>query len=304
MSKEVKDDTFLARWLSGDLNKEELEKFQKSDDFLAYKDLEKGIAYLREPKFDVEQNFELQKEFNTSYVKKKPKVIRITTWIGSIAAAIVFLLGVKVFLIDVAEIETGIGETQVVYLPDGSEVQLNAMSKLSYNKSLFKNKRKITLEGQAYFKVAKGQKFTVQVSNKGAVSVLGTQFDINERNDYMIVKCFEGKVRVDARGQYILTRGKGVHVYNNETKHIELKEVQPNWIKGVSKFEKALLKDVIDELERYYEISINAENTNIERHFSGSFPHKDLNVALQAVFETLNISYTFVNQNNVILEDR
>jgi transmembrane sensor len=55
------------------------------------------------------------------------------------------------------EIQTPPGGTQLVHLPDGSEVWLNASSKLSYPDRFYKV-RKIHLEGEAFFKVRRNEK--------------------------------------------------------------------------------------------------------------------------------------------------
>ena len=62
-------------------------------------------------------------------------------------------------------------------------------------------KRDLTLEGEAYFKVQKGQTFSVNTTD-GVVKVLGTHFNVKQRNNYFEVNCYEGLVSV---------------TYNNET---------------------------------------------------------------------------------------
>ena len=65
-----------------------------------------------------------------------------------------------------------------------SEVMLNAMSSVSFNKHKWDDIREITLEGEAYFKVkpipATNAKFWVQTADL-KVEVLGTQFHVNTR---------------------------------------------------------------------------------------------------------------------------
>ena len=71
------------------------------------------------------------------------------------------------------------GEKLLVLLPDGSRVWLNADSKLTYPEQFAKYNRNVTLEGEAYFEVARNEArpFIVQ-SGKQRVEVLGTSFDV------------------------------------------------------------------------------------------------------------------------------
>lgn len=50
------------------------------------------------------------------------------------------------------------GEKLLVLLPDGSRVWLNADSKLTYPEQFAKYNRDVTLEGEAYFEIAKNKK--------------------------------------------------------------------------------------------------------------------------------------------------
>ena len=90
------------------------------------------------------------------------------------------------------------------------------MSKLNIGKSYVKNttlkyasnkwdkKRRVRLEGEAFFKVAKGSTFTVDTKT-GSVKVLGTQFNVKNRIGFFEVVCYEGLV------------GVTVSDYNDET---------------------------------------------------------------------------------------
>jgi ferric-dicitrate binding protein FerR (iron transport regulator) len=57
---------------------------------------------------------------------------------------------------------------------------LNAASKLSFNEKKWADQRALTLEGEAFFKVQKGQTFSVNTT-AGVITVLGTQFNVKER---------------------------------------------------------------------------------------------------------------------------
>jgi ferric-dicitrate binding protein FerR (iron transport regulator) len=96
-------------------------------------------------------------------------------------------------------VQTKFGETKIVQLPDGSVVQLNANSSLSFFKEWNKeNVRTVTLSGEAYFKVSKSPaglhpKFRVQMP-EAVIEVKGTAFNVYNRHKEVRVLLEEGKI--------------------------------------------------------------------------------------------------------------
>ena len=69
---------------------------------------------------------------------------------------------------------TAKGERTHIYLPDSSEVWLNVDSKLQYATDYLAANRDLTLDGEAFFKVAKGKKFPFKVhTRKFCVTAIG-----------------------------------------------------------------------------------------------------------------------------------
>ena len=63
-------------------------------------------------------------------------------------------------------------------------------------------------------------------------------------------------------------------------------------MRGESNFKETPLKHVIAELENYYELSVAVDDADAERIFTGSFTHKNLDLALQSITIPLNLSYS------------
>lgn len=83
-----------------------------------------------------------------------------------------------------------------VHLPDGSEVQLNLNSSISFGN--YRDRRQVELrEGEAFFKVQHdvSHPFVVR-AGKGSVTVTGTQFNVWKYQDNVIVTLTEGSVKV------------------------------------------------------------------------------------------------------------
>ena len=168
MKEDSNEDRFLGKWLSGDLSKEELKSFEKSEDYLAYKDILKGVERLERPVFDVEKKLKEQKAYNAIYKQhKKSPFVKPLTWIYSAAAIALVLIGLKFFFFQsVTTVRTDIGQTNVIALPDHSVVTLNADSTLEYDKNSFLEDRVLQLNGEAFFDVEKGSSFTVNTNNE------------------------------------------------------------------------------------------------------------------------------------------
>lgn len=283
------NESYLAQWLAGDLTDDQLKTLVSESDFIAYKQLQKGIATfdMLEAPLDNTLN-----QINTTIEPKRVAKKRPNYWTIAIAASIVLLLGLYTFFdSNNFTSQTGIGQQETLALLDGSEVQLNAKSTLSYDASNWEDARTLSLDGEAYFKVTKGQTFTVNTSN-GAVTVLGTQFNVISHDNYFEVTCYEGKVRVTSnKEEHILTPGKTIRVINGITKTGTLKDDSPTWINGESTFRSVPLKHVIEALEAQYNVNIDASQIDAATIFTGTFTHDSLKLALRTTFDPLKIKY-------------
>lgn len=122
---------------------------------------------------------------------------RDTGWMRA-AAALVLLAGVAGMLYyfvanrepEMIALRSG-NNTLTQTLPDGSVVTLNKASVLTYPESFDGNNRPVTLEGEAFFKVApdKSKPFTIKVDDV-KVTVVGTSFNIknSEKKTEVIVE--------------------------------------------------------------------------------------------------------------------
>ena len=195
---------------------------------------------------------------------------------------------------------TDIAQTETFRLPDKSEVILNAQSKLEFNKKDWKEEgRHLNLDGEAFFKVTKGKKFTVSTET-GSIQVLGTQFNVKERANYFEVQCYEGSVSVTYNSEkVILTPGKSFRVINGKVNIAnDFNAETPSWLAKESSFDNVPLWQVINELEIQYHIKIDASKVNTAKTYSGSFTHTNKNIALQSVTIPLKLSYK-INGDNV-----
>jgi len=295
-------DTYLAKWLAGKITNNDLKALVDEEDYQAYLKLKKGLEVKSQLDRPVENSFQKVQE---KISRKKAKVISLKTkWTIGIAATILVIFTMFNFLKQSQRtITTGFGEQKTFVLEDGSEVILNSKSSISYTNEDWENNRELSLEGEAYFKVAKGETFTVNTPN-GKVEVMGTQFDVNSNADFFDVICFEGKVKVTTidNKAHILLPGNSIRKINGfETSRLDSKALEPSWVSGESSFKSVPLQYVINAIQNQYNIRIDATNVNTSTLYSGAFPHNDLKTALQTVFGTLDIQYNFISKSNLKL---
>ena len=304
MGKYSQDETFLARWISGDLTPEELNEFKKTEDYVVLNRINDASQKLEAPKFDQQTLFNKLERHKQSQPNPNRKVIKlIPNWAYAVAASIIIALGIFYSLNIESEFQTGYGEQLAVLLPDNSKVQLNANSELNFKQRNWENNRNLNLKGEAFFDVEKGQKFTVQTED-GSVEVLGTEFNVISREHYFEVRCQEGKVKVTSNisgDEIILLPGNAVRILNSKWEKWDYDIKEPNWLLGESTFHNTPLSQVIIALENQFEITFDASNIDLSERFTGGFTHNDLNLALKTVMIPMDISYS-ANKNKIILK--
>jgi len=194
-----------------------------------------------------------------------------------IAAAAVILLGIAFWQYpnfsgsEMIERQTIAQEKTTIDLPDGSVVWLNQNSSVQYEKSF--DKRIVYLEGEAFFEVAKknGQSFEI-FAGDSKTKVLGTSFNVRAYPDENKVEIAveTGKVdfsaQKDSKENALLTKGEFATYTksNQEVQKLTLTKLNAAaWKKGALRFDNTNLQEVVESLERYYDIEIKVMNRKI-----------------------------------------
>ncbi|MBC7438451.1 MAG: FecR domain-containing protein, partial [Flavobacterium sp.] len=205
----------LSKWLNDELTEAELAEFKADSDFDKYEKIKNYSAQLKVGDFDETQVLEKV----LSHKKDAVKIIPLyKNWIFKVAAILILALGITVAMQNFTTQNqfASNGKRTAFLLPDNSEVVLNAGSEIEYKKWNWKKNRNLELRGEAYFKVAKGEKFEVKTS-LGKVAVLGTQFNVKARKNRFDITCFEGRVKVNYKNkEIILTHGQSVSFENGK----------------------------------------------------------------------------------------
>jgi ferric-dicitrate binding protein FerR (iron transport regulator) len=292
-------ENYLAKWLSGELSEKELAEFKKSEEYASYQKLKEMSSTLKSPEFDMDSAFEQVKQ---QHFGQAPKVITLNPFkkFLRVAAVIAVMLAGSYFYLNSLDesISTQFAERTEVTLPDNSEIFLNADSHISYSKKNWDKERNVSLNGEAFFKVAKGKKFTVQTDH-GTVAVLGTQFNVENRKGFFEVTCYEGLVSVTFNDQETkLPAGSSFLVIDGKlVETAKPKDNQPAWMNNESSFESIPLQFVFAELERQFNLHVTTKNINTELLFTGSFNNTDLNMALKSISTPSQIQYKVEGDN-------
>ena len=235
--------------------------------------------------------------------KQKTKQINWLKPLLKIASIVIITLGIYFTFFNTNQIvvQTLVSQQVTTELPDQSKVTLNAGSELTYSEKDWKNHRQLHLKGEAYFKVAKGNIFEVKTA-QGLVTVVGTEFNVKQRDDYFEVQCFEGIVKVSS-GNYseTLLAGDTFRLLNNEFSQDRTTVSQPEWTQNQSRFKAIPLKAVIAELQRQYDIKIIVEQVNEDRLFTGGFEYNNIENALLSVTQPMGLNYKTNETNDVII---
>jgi ferric-dicitrate binding protein FerR (iron transport regulator) len=291
----------LAKWLSGAMTDEELAAFQAEPDFAIYEKIKKYSSELATPAF--EEATVLSKI--TALPKKEVKTISMTqNWFFRVAAVLVIGLGLWFSFQNIATstVYAKNGSFYTVTLPDNSEVVLNSGSEIQYKKWNWDNNRALNLEGEAYFNVAKGQQFEVNTA-LGTVTVLGTQFNVKQRESRFDVTCYEGKVKVRYQDQeLIITKGMSVAFENGKAIDIPQSLVQsPEWLNNELVFYQSNLKSIVSEFERHFNVTLELKLKGNSQLFTGTVPAENIDTALQILASSYHLKPIKVSQNKFIL---
>ncbi len=291
----------LAKWLNNELTEAELEEFRNSPEYASYERILQAADIAHGPDFDVESALH---DLQARKAGKDPGHIRLTPWtkLLRIAAVLAFVFALSVVYLSTLDekISARHAERAEAVLPDYSEVLLNAGSEISYDKGNWDKERSVALKGEAFFKVARGKKFSVKTST-GTVTVLGTRFNVESRGNYFEVSCFEGLVRVvfgdeslelPAGSSFLAIDGKIMPVEGPKTN-------APAWINNESSFQSTPLSYVLEEFERQFDVEVRSSGVDLDQLYTGSFSNTNMTLALQSISTPSQIS--FILEGNKVL---
>lgn len=152
--------------------------------------------------------------------------------------------------------------TATFQLPDGTVVMLNSCSRLVYPERFAHDIRKVSVEGEAYFEVAKDADRPFVVESNGVYTkALGTQFNVRARKDSPEhVTLVDGAVEVKtANGETCrLKPGDDAEIDNGKIVGVTQPDMEifTAWRQGEFYFDNVSLGEICAEIGRWYNVSV------------------------------------------------
>ena len=200
---------------------------------------------------------------------------------------------------EMTSVSTPRGGTYQVILPDGTHVWLNSESKISFPSQFTGKERRIIMEGEAYFEVAKAYSssrasaakrdlvpFIVETKRQ-TIEVLGTHFNVSAYADEkeMMTTLLEGKVKVKGEGNTI-TLDPGEQAYSGLDGIRGLKIDDPAsviaWKEGDIILD-ADIRTIMRQLTRWYNVEVVYEGQISNQEFGGTISRT------KNIIEVLNV---------------
>lgn len=186
-------------------------------------------------------------------------------------------------------------------LPDGSVISLH-YGKITYPK-VFDSERVISLEGEAYFEVAKDslKPFVINADN-AEVKVLGTKFLVNEQK----VVVSQGKVAVksyaNASEHVLLLAGQEASIHNGKPVVQSVQDQnQLSWKNRELYFKDTKLKDVAFQVGRHFDLPITIATDSLAMiPVTASFKNQSIENVLKVITSATGTAFTKTDEGYLL----
>jgi transmembrane sensor len=211
-------------------------------------------------------------------------------------------------------ISTPRGGQYQIELSDGTKVWLNAASTLKFPIVFNGTERSVTLNGEAYFEVAKNEKKEFNVIVNGMrVDVLGTRFNMNAYDDEHVVTAtlLQGSVKVTNQASatrqsrsVIIKPGQQANVKSSGEMSI-VNDVNTEksvaWKNGQFQFENEDISIIMRQVSRWYDVNILYEGAVPKRFFTGKISRSSNVSKVIDMLEFAGIKLKLVGPNIIVI---
>ncbi len=199
------------------------------------------------------------------------------------------------------------GEKAIITLADGSRVWINSGSSLTYGNDFNRHERMVSLDGEAYFEVAKDpQRPFIVHTREMEVQALGTTFNVSAYSDenYSSAVLAEGKIKVNVRGQEeILTENQRA-IVDKANHSLSTDRVYASdfiqWKDGNLYFENSSFDEIANTLSRVFNVEIRFASEKLRSiRFTGTLGNSSIRNALDILSLTSAMHY---EMNGTVIE--
>lgn len=203
------------------------------------------------------------------------------------------------------------GEIKTLFLPDGSQLILNANSSVTYSND-FKDNRNLVLKGEAYFKVVRNPKspFTIETP-QFTTQVLGTSFTIKAYDNYPnTISVISGKVKVNSmenpNQNIFLIKNQQVLFQKSHTPQLSNNSSEDflAWTKNIVVLKNTSLGEAAEILRNKFNVTIIFDNPELQKlRISGKFKDETLNTILSTIAEVKQLKIHFQTPNKIYIRE-
>jgi|GEM_PF-1561733 len=204
-----------------------------------------------------------------------------------------------------------------VTLPDKTVMYLNAESSVVYPVAFTGPRREVTVsKGEVYFEIAKNSKPFIVRKGDQSIEVLGTKFNINTYNrnnqENIITTLLEGSIQLTKGHEHRILnpREQLIAVSNSENLEVR-KDVNTegviSWKNGYFDFKGARFQDILDELERWYNIKVDIDDISARKleqsrvTLSKISRNLTLTTFLNILKEKVAFNYVILNTTTIVI---
>jgi len=324
----------LARYLSGEMDKDEQAVFEKqvteteenSKEIQDMKKQWKAISHLRETKNPDTGN--AWNKLHTRFINEnlipiqvvalKKQIIPVLLRYAAIAIILVGVASIIYYLsrdskptVEMVQVNTGNeSNTLIKTLTDGSVIYLAQNSVFSFPKSFESTSRNVELTGEAFFDIASNpaRPFIIE-TGEAIIEVLGTAFNVktnNGTNFELIVD--RGKVKVTmkknlAKSESVVA-GESITAINNSLIKSKTNGSDMHaWYKKRMQFKDESLRNILSVLNRNFNTNFVTANQEIgNRKLTVTFSNETSETMTELICQALNLKSQTID-DSIILSD-
>lgn len=198
-------------------------------------------------------------------------------------------------------------------LPDGSRVRLNAGSSLSFSNAMKGRLRRVRLDGQAFFDVAKDPRrpFVVQM-NKLKLEVLGTSFDASCFNDSEIetitLKTGSVKVTLPAYKNPVILKPDQKLVYGVYDGEYSVTRTEASntcrWYETYLDFDNVRFADILTNIQSRYRVTVHNNAVGLaDKRLSLTIDNDSLEFIMDVIVKLLPVEYE-IHGNEIFINSK
>ncbi|WP_017258873.1 FecR family protein [Pedobacter arcticus] len=187
-----------------------------------------------------------------------------------------------------------------IVLSDGTRVWLNSQSTLTFPFKFKGTTREVTVEGEAYFEVAKNAAHPFIVRTKQiSIRVVGTCFNVNTYNPNLIITSLvKGKVNLSSQKGKTISLISGYEAQFNPDKGFVLQEFNQenvlSWIDGIYYLQNTPLGSLKEVISRWFDVDVVFDNPELKDYqITGILEKGQLSDFLKDLKTSAKIEYSY-----------